>query len=624
MIELDDTNHNDFLNDEARSGFGDDGESFALGKSASLSEATATVSAARLPPEGSSIEQPPVAAPALEVSLPEASAQELPPLNMVSATSHETALPISEVLPNEQQSASAPTEALPQEHLVTKEHQTLPLTTSLDETIDTKPFDDEGPSFEEISRELATAFAQTPPNLNPSAYQPEIEQPTVTESSTAFSAEGIGAGALGAAALGATAVGTKSLFDNPSSPNTAQNSVYGHEDPFFGAHNTVTSDNETTTTGERKVVTIPGADEQREHDAKRAVDQKAKHDEARRNTRSRGMIAAIVFAVLLSALVASGYMLIRKTSLGSSVGNVWAKLSGQTTSPAVADSSLALLDLTKNSQSGTAQNLSSVNTASSPTLADTAKNTTTSVPATTQPITSANQTTNTAKSLPSAQTQSIAQASTMQKMDLAKERPNTTQKTDTPKSAPKSNFYNVTLPEKSKTQSTKPTQISNPATKTQAASTQATKTQAISATKPQTPSTQASKPQATSTQAPNPQATKKASTQTPSAQAPKAQAAKTPAAKPKALSSSALERRATQQINGVFAIQVYASPSLIDAEEWLERLKNRGLVNPLLTSQVVRGQTMYRVRFGLYNTLQEAERDAARFGYAGSWVVRLR
>jgi hypothetical protein len=617
MIELDDTNHNDFLNDEARSGFGDDGESFALGKSASLSEATATVSAG-LPPEGSLVEHLPIAVHALEASRPEASAQEFPPLNMVSTTSPEPTSPISEVLPSEQQSVYAPTETLPQQYPVTEEHQALPLTTSLDETIDTKPFDDEGPSFEEISRELATAFPQPLPNLNPSAYQPEIEQPAVTDSSTAFSTETISADALGAAAIGA-----KALFDNPSSPNTAQNTVDEHEPLFFGAHNTVTSDNDTITS-ERKVVTIPGADEQREHDAKRAADQKAKHDEARRNTRSRGMTAAIVFAVLLSALVASGYMLIRKTSLGSSVGNVWAKLSGQTPNPAVQDSSLALLDLTKNSQSGTAQNLNSVNTATSLNLGDTAKNATASAPATTQPITGANQTTNSAKSPLSAQTQSIAQASTTQKMDLAKERPNATQKADTPKSAPKSNFYNVTLPEKSKTQSTKLTQNSSPTIKPQAASTQAPKPQATSATKPQTPSAQASKPQATSTQAPNTPPTKQTNSQTPSAQAPKAQAAKTSIPKPKPLSSSALERRATQQINGVFAIQVYASPSLIDAEEWLERLKNRGLVNPLLTSQVVRGQTMYRVRFGLYNSLQEAERDAARFGYAGSWVVRLR
>ena len=88
--------------------------------------------------------------------------------------------------------------------------------------------------------------------------------------------------------------------------------------------------------------------------------------------------------------------------------------------------------------------------------------------------------------------------------------------------------------------------------------------------------------------------------------------------------SSALERNAARQISGVFAIQVYASPSIVDAEEWVERLKRRGMVNPVVSSQVVRGQTMYRVRFGLYNSLQEAERDATRFGYVGSWVVRLR
>jgi SPOR domain len=75
---------------------------------------------------------------------------------------------------------------------------------------------------------------------------------------------------------------------------------------------------------------------------------------------------------------------------------------------------------------------------------------------------------------------------------------------------------------------------------------------------------------------------------------------------------------------GVFAVQVYATPSIDDAEAWLKRLEQRGMLNPVVTSQVIRGQLIYRIRFGLYESLQSAERDAARFGYTGSWVVRLR
>jgi hypothetical protein len=85
------------------------------------------------------------------------------------------------------------------------------------------------------------------------------------------------------------------------------------------------------------------------------------------------------------------------------------------------------------------------------------------------------------------------------------------------------------------------------------------------------------------------------------------------------------ERPLSAPLNtGVFAVQVYATPSIDDAQAWLERLEQRGMLNPVMTSQVIRGQLIYRIRFGLYESLQTAERDAARFGYTGSWVVRLR
>ncbi|MCS6809249.1 MAG: SPOR domain-containing protein [Bacteroidota bacterium] len=75
---------------------------------------------------------------------------------------------------------------------------------------------------------------------------------------------------------------------------------------------------------------------------------------------------------------------------------------------------------------------------------------------------------------------------------------------------------------------------------------------------------------------------------------------------------------------GIFAIQVCATPSLAEAEEWLARLKQRGVINPTITSDMLRGQPLYRVRFGLYHSLEEAERYLSWFGYPGSWVVRLR
>ncbi len=97
------------------------------------------------------------------------------------------------------------------------------------------------------------------------------------------------------------------------------------------------------------------------------------------------------------------------------------------------------------------------------------------------------------------------------------------------------------------------------------------------------------------------------------------------AAKVSTLPKTSLEKpTAPYTSNGVFAIQVYASPSQADAEDWVERLRRRGFVNPSMSSQLVRGQLLYRVRFGLYNNLRQAEQDAERYGFAGAWVVRLR
>lgn len=101
--------------------------------------------------------------------------------------------------------------------------------------------------------------------------------------------------------------------------------------------------------------------------------------------------------------------------------------------------------------------------------------------------------------------------------------------------------------------------------------------------------------------------------------------AKSTQKKPTLSKPSSVEKLSAPYLNnGVFAIQVYASPSQADAEDWVERLRRRGFLNPSMSSQVVRGQVVYRVRFGLYNTLRDAERDAERYGFAGAWVVRLR
>ena len=73
-----------------------------------------------------------------------------------------------------------------------------------------------------------------------------------------------------------------------------------------------------------------------------------------------------------------------------------------------------------------------------------------------------------------------------------------------------------------------------------------------------------------------------------------------------------------------YVIQVYASPSADDAEEWLGTLKKRNISNGFITSQSVRGQTWYRVRFGSFSTREEAEKRANELGLSNIWVVRTK
>jgi septal ring-binding cell division protein DamX len=81
---------------------------------------------------------------------------------------------------------------------------------------------------------------------------------------------------------------------------------------------------------------------------------------------------------------------------------------------------------------------------------------------------------------------------------------------------------------------------------------------------------------------------------------------------------------ATASTNGVFSVQVYASPSSDDAQQWLGKLRQKKIGSGFVSIQDVRGKKWYRVRFGSYPTLQEAQQMASQSGFGTAWVVRLR
>jgi hypothetical protein len=74
----------------------------------------------------------------------------------------------------------------------------------------------------------------------------------------------------------------------------------------------------------------------------------------------------------------------------------------------------------------------------------------------------------------------------------------------------------------------------------------------------------------------------------------------------------------------VFTVQVYSSPSKDDATERLERLKSRNAANISMSEQLIRGKTWYRVRFGSFNSRDEAETAAKQLGFAQCWIDRVR
>jgi cell division protein FtsN len=74
---------------------------------------------------------------------------------------------------------------------------------------------------------------------------------------------------------------------------------------------------------------------------------------------------------------------------------------------------------------------------------------------------------------------------------------------------------------------------------------------------------------------------------------------------------------------GIFVIQVYASPSKADAETRLELLRQKN-INGSITTQIVKGKTWYRVRFGSFSTYDAAKSAATANGFSEAWIERIK
>lgn len=86
-----------------------------------------------------------------------------------------------------------------------------------------------------------------------------------------------------------------------------------------------------------------------------------------------------------------------------------------------------------------------------------------------------------------------------------------------------------------------------------------------------------------------------------------------------------ITRTPTANSNGpAWVVQVFASPSRDDAEEWLQQLREQRIPDGYIVEQKVKGQSWYRVRFGQFATRNEAEQAAVNRGFAQPWIARVR
>jgi septal ring-binding cell division protein DamX len=104
--------------------------------------------------------------------------------------------------------------------------------------------------------------------------------------------------------------------------------------------------------------------------------------------------------------------------------------------------------------------------------------------------------------------------------------------------------------------------------------------------------------------------------------APKPEPKKTP--EPVKLVKPLPKETVKQTPDELYTIQIYSSPNLEDAQEWLADLKSKNVNGASISEQKIRDKTWYRVRFGAYKTRQEASDAATKLGYAQSWVDRVK
>lgn len=80
----------------------------------------------------------------------------------------------------------------------------------------------------------------------------------------------------------------------------------------------------------------------------------------------------------------------------------------------------------------------------------------------------------------------------------------------------------------------------------------------------------------------------------------------------------------TKKEEEIYTIQVYATPSIEDAQNWVKQLRMKYNIEAYISPQYIRDKIWYRVRFGNFQDKEEAIATAIKFGFSQSWIDRIK
>ncbi len=76
--------------------------------------------------------------------------------------------------------------------------------------------------------------------------------------------------------------------------------------------------------------------------------------------------------------------------------------------------------------------------------------------------------------------------------------------------------------------------------------------------------------------------------------------------------------------DAVYTVEVYSSPSREDAEDWVRSLSKRKVQNVFIKEQKIRDVVWYKVRFGQFQSKDEAKQTAEKHGFSHIWIDRVK